>query len=301
MKFKLRISALGSFPEVNINEEKFQSLSRSSEILKAAMAIEEKYELIISNFLDLEKESLLVSSNSMIRKGNDYAEFFDIRSTFNRRIVNLLTSTKLYIDQIQQHVKICNPELVENVKNELTKEYDDIFEYRFMEALRNYVQHRGLAVHLTSHPMRWLEKVDVNLLEFQTKIYAQKNILEVDRAFKKKVVLEMPEKVELIMASRKYIGAISRVHSFIRKNIEDVVSSSRELIDSEIKNYKNLNGGDSTGLCAVCIQENDQCEDVIERVPLFLSWDDVRVGLVKKNSCLSNLEKRYVSGNYYDA
>lgn len=295
MQFKLKIWALGSFPEIEISNEQFQSLYQSAEILKAAMAIEEKYELVISNFLDLEKDSLAVSSDYMVRRNNNYSEFFDIRSTFNRRIVNLLTSTKLYIDQIQQHVKICAPELTDSVNNEFSKEYDTLFEYRFMEALRNYVQHRGLAVHLVSHPAKWIED-DGRLLEFQTKIYTQKTNLEGDKAFKKSVVLEMPNKVELILSSRKYISAISRVHSFIRSNIDTVVKSSRDLIESTINQYEDANDGESIGLCAVSFEADGQLDNIIERVPLFLSWDDVRIELTNRNRCISNLEKRYVSG-----
>ncbi|EMH3447920.1 hypothetical protein V6H34_005139 [Vibrio harveyi] len=295
MQFKLKTWALGSFPEIEISNEQFQSLYQSAEVLKAAMAIEEKYELVISNFLDLEKDSLAVSSDYMVRRSNNYSEFFDIRSTFNRRIVNLLTSTKLYIDQIQQHVKICNPELTACVKNEFSKEYDTLFEYRFMEALRNYVQHRGLAVHLVSHPAKWIED-DESLLEFQTKIYSQKTNLEGDKAFKKSVALEMPDKVELILSSRKYISAISRVHSFIRSNIDTVVKSSRDLIESTINQYQDINDGESIGLCAVSFEADERLDNIIERVPLFLSWDDVRIELTNRNRCISNLEKRYVSG-----
>ncbi|EIZ1345069.1 hypothetical protein MOU86_004586 [Vibrio parahaemolyticus] len=295
MQFKLKTWALGSFPEIEISNEQFQSLYQSAEVLKATMAIEEKYELVISNFLDLEKDSLAVSSDYMVRRSNNYSEFFDIRSTFNRRIVNLLTSTKLYIDQIQQHVKICNPELTACVKNEFSKEYDTLFEYRFMEALRNYVQHRGLAVHLVSHPAKWIED-DESLLEFQTKIYTQKTNLEGDKAFKKSVALEMPDKVELILSSRKYISAISRVHSFIRSNIDTVVKSSRDLIESTINQYQDINDGESIGLCAVSFEADGRLDNIIERVPLFLSWDDVRIELTNRNRCISNLEKRYVSG-----
>lgn len=295
MQFKLKTWALGSFPEIEISNEQFQSLYQSAEVLKAAMAIEEKYELVISNFLDLEKDSLAVSSDYMVRRSNNYSEFFDIRSTFNRRIVNLLTSTKLYIDQIQQHVKTCNPELTACVKNEFSREYDTLFEYRFMEALRNYVQHRGLAVHLVSHPAKWIED-DESLLEFQTKIYTQKTNLEGDKAFKKSVALEMPDKVELILSSRKYISAISRVHSFIRSNIDTVVKSSRDLIESTINQYQDINDGESIGLCAVSFEADGRLDNIIERVPLFLSWDDVRIELTNRNRCISNLEKRYVSG-----
>ncbi|ENX3946256.1 hypothetical protein ACFO1C_001582 [Photobacterium damselae] len=289
MDFKLATWGLGSFPEIEINEKQFQSLCQENKVLKAAMAIEEKYELIISNYLELEKDSLSISSSNMLRRSNNYSEFFDVRSTFNRRIVNLLTSTKLYLDSIYQHVKVCNLDLANIIKLKTNKEYDSVFEYRFMEALRNHVQHYGLAVHLIKKNSSWIEHDDSRLLEFKTKIYTQKSDLENDKTFKKLILNEMPDKVELILSSRKYIGSISRIHECIRVNIDCVVKSSRDLIETTIKEYEDINGGESTGLYAIKTINND-------RVPLFLSWDDVRLELIDKNPCIANLENRYVSG-----
>lgn len=291
---------LGGHHEVDITRDKFNTLLNSTEILKASMAIEEKYELVISNFLELEKDCLAVSAEYMIRCGQGYSSFFDIRSLFNRRLVNLLTSTKLYTDQIQQHVKECEPNLVEFVKKSFSEEYDSLFEYRFMEALRNYVQHRGLAVHITSHPSKRTNDIEPSFMEFQTKIYTKKSELEGDSAFKKLVFNEMPDKVELFSAVRKYIGAISRVHELIRKNIDGVASSARDKVESTIKEYAGVNAGNVVGLCAVKYEPNGHLdkihEKIHEKIQVHLSWDDVRLQLISKNRSISNLEKRYVSG-----
>ncbi|CAH7440518.1 conserved hypothetical protein [Vibrio chagasii] len=298
MRYRIQTLAMGTFPEIEIDQEKFESLQKSRDILNAAMAIEEKYELLISNYLELEKDVLSVTAEYMIRPSRDYSEFFDIRSVFNRRIVNLLTSTKLYIDQIQQHVKVCNLDLVEDVKNEFKKEYGSEFEFRFMEALRNYVQHRGLAVHLTSHPAKWVEQCESDLLEFKTKIYTKKVELEGDKAFKKLVYQEMPEKVDLLLSTRKYVGAISRVHSFIRKGVEVQINAARTLVSDVLDEYSTLNNGIIIGVTAVAYEPGESLDNIVEKVPLLLLWDDVRLELVSKNSCVSNLEKRYVSGAY---
>lgn len=158
MFYQLRIHATGKYPEIEIDEVKFCSIVEARNVLSAAMAVEEKYELLVSNYIELEKELLKVAADDMIYRDRDYSVFFDIRLLFNQRLVNLLTSSRLYIDQIQQHIKTCLPNDLEasiNVKGFFSKEYDAHFEYQFMEALRNFVQHRGLAVHSTNHSSRW--------------------------------------------------------------------------------------------------------------------------------------------------
>ena len=109
MKYTMCVWALGSYPEIEITQARFDEIKHARRCLSGALAIEEKYELLLSNYLDLERECLNITSNNMVRQTKRYEDFFDTRLLFNRKIVNLLTSTKLYIDQIQQHVKACLP------------------------------------------------------------------------------------------------------------------------------------------------------------------------------------------------
>jgi hypothetical protein len=254
MKYFLRIWALGRNPEIVIDEKQFNDLKQAKNLLSEALAIEEKYELLISNYLDLEKECLNITSEYMVKNATTYADFFDIRLTLNRRIVNLLTSTKSYIDQIQHHAKACipaNAEIAKNVKSLFSNEYDLHFEYRFMEALRNYVQHRGLAVHSTSSGGKRISQDNDHMREFRTSLYTLKSEVEFDPAFKANVTAEMPDKVNLMYAARVYVSSISKVHREIRNMITDNSQAAREMISHSINEYATINNGISLGLHAI--------------------------------------------------
>ncbi|UTW49610.1 hypothetical protein [Bacterioplanoides sp. SCSIO 12839] len=300
MYYKLRVHAAGAYPELDIDETTYREICEAKEVLYAAMAVEEKYELLLSNYLELEKESLSVAADDMLYGFKDYSGFFDVRLTFNQRVVNLLTSTRLYVDQIKQHVKACLPDDLEaerTVKQYFSNEYDQQFEYRFMEALRNYVQHRGLAVHSTSHSSRRTSSGSDGLMEFGIKLFSHRSEFENDSTFKRPVLREMPDKVDLIGAARKYVESISDCHIQIRDLISDSVAGARAIISGAISKYSAVNNGDCIGLAAQKYQESKPIERLVETVPILLDWDDVRLKLVSKNKRLTNLSKRCVTSN----
>lgn len=291
---------MGKYPEIKIDEVKYCSIYEARNTLSAAMAIEEKYELLISNYIELEKEVLKATADNMIYRDRDYSDFFDVRLLFNQRLVNLLTSCRLYIDQIQQHIKTCLPNDLDasnKVKCYFSKEYDSHFEYQFMEALRNFVQHRGLAVHSTSHSSRWTSLEDDGLMEFRIKLFTHKGEVDNDKAFKKAVSKTMDEKVELLSASRRYIESLNHCHIQIRELISKAVCNARETIESVISEYGEVNSGDCNGLMALKYKESSPHNELKDKISIMLDWDDVRIKLVDKNNKLTNLNKRYVSSN----
>lgn len=239
-KFFLRIDALGQFPELEIDQARFEQLKASRPVLSHALAIEEKYEIIISNFLELEREATNASISEMVRNYFEYKDFFDVRLALNIRLVNLLTAVRLYIDQLSSHICACIPS-DESVKTEVKKifstEYDGSFEYRFMEALRNHIQHSGIPVHRISSGAKWTD-LDDGLLEYSIFFCSQKKELLLDDGFKKHVLNEMPDEVNLRSAIRSYIEAISRIHKQAREKIETVVCSARFCLNRAIQDYR---------------------------------------------------------------
>lgn len=294
MKYILRIHALGEFPEIDLDVNEFEEVKRSRETLANGLAIEEKYEIFVSNYLEFEKELLEFAALSMVRNPYDYEDFFRVRTEFNRRIVNILTAARLYVDQLLQHVKVILPDkfnVEEEIKNLFSKEYEECFEYRFMEALRNYVQHRGIPVHWTqfNHSRRDSEEEPRFMVSME--VGSSKDRLQ-DPKFKKEVFNETPAQIDLKMATRKYVESISRVHSNARKLIEQSVEKARAVIENARASYQKVYTESLTGLCAICRNENDELDDTI---PLLLDWDDIRVRLITRNSELVNLSKQYVS------
>lgn len=297
-KYFLRIAALGKFPELEIDQTRFEELKASCQILLHALAIEEKYEIIISNFLEVEREATNASVSEMVRNQIEYKDFFDIRMALNIRLVNLLTAVRLCTDQLSSHICACIP-LDDNLKAEVkaffSTEYDASFEYRFMEALRNHVQHSGIPVHRISTGSKWTELED-GLIEYSLYFGAQKKELSGDDSFKKLVLVEMPDEVNLRSAVRTYIESISRIHKQAREKIKLIVDSARMSLDRAIKDYMVRYGKEPVGLYAYEYQGKEKVNEVL----VLTKWDDIRIKLVKRNSELVNLRKRYVTSQAHD-
>lgn len=298
MQYSIKILSLSEYPELKIDEAKFIELKEAKECLSELLAFEEKYELLLSNYLELEKECLAITAENMIYNNARYSNFFEIKLLFNLRIVNLLTTTRLYLDQLQQHTNACNGDI--DVKTFFSFEYDNNFEYRFMEALRNYVQHRGLAVHLTSMDSNWTSMDDDGEMQFRTRIFTKKDEVEKDKAFKKSVADEMPNKVDIIYAARSYVESISKVHCRIREILSEAANKSRQIIEETILEYEKINNGKSIGLSVILSTYNGKFDEILDKFYITLEWDNIRLELEKKNQSLVNLKKRFVSSSVYD-
>ena len=295
MKYILRKAVLGNVPEIEISESEYFDLQKARNTLSNALEIEEKYEIVISNYLDFEQEILNATTKYMIREHLDYSDFFQVRLGLNVKLVNLLTAVRLYVDQLNQNITECLDDKLsakDDVKKLFSKEYDENQYYRFMEALRNYVQHRGIPVHWTQQNTRWTSLEDDGLLEYSIELSAQRSYLKEDKKMKKSVLAEMDDKVDLKAATRSYVESISRVHDSARTMISDSTDCSRKLIEETHRRYSKEYSDSLVGLSAYKWDSNKQ----IASIPLLLDWDDVRVSLQKRNRKLINLSKRYATG-----
>ena len=295
MKYILRKVVLGKVPEIEITSEEYAKLKTAKNILSNALAIEETYEIVIRGYIDFERQILDTITIHMVRNPFDYKDFFEERLGLNIRLLNLLTACRLYIDKLPQNVRECIPNVSDSneiVKKFRSKEYDGNKEYRFMEALRNYAQHRGIPVHWAQGCSRWTSLEDDGLMEYSIELASLRSKLEKDSEFKKEILDEMEEKVDLIVATRSYIESLSNVHESVRITIDESVTTARKLIEGACSRYASVNSGNVLGLSA-CKKSN--CR-LIDPIPLLLDWDDVRVKLQQQNPKAINLKKRYVTG-----
>lgn len=280
---------------IEISEAKYIELRKSRKILSNSLAIEEIYEIVVSNYLEFEQEILKLTTSHMIRKELIYPSIFNIRVELNKRLVNILTAIRSYIDSVTHNVSDCfedKEDSLAKVKKIFSIEYDRNNYYQFMEAFRNYVQHRGLAIDLIRHNSHWTSHDEDGLLEYSLDISADKSRLMSDEKMKKKAMNEMGDKIDLKMAVRHYIESISYVHDSIRNLIASPVEIARKEIEEEINLFKNKFGNKST-VIRVCKMDGKK---QIEVFPLFLEWDDVRQSLQIRNKKFVNLSKRYVTG-----
>lgn len=291
----IRQNILSNAPKLPLNDDQFEELAEARVVLNAAFALEESYDLLIGNYIEVEKELLLAAASDAVRDLDDYQDSFKLRSTINRRVVNLLTATRLYLDQAPQRLKNCavDPDSARaEFKLRASEHYDGFFNYRFLEALRNHVQHCGLAVHRVTQGRKSIGEGAGHAIEISVKPFVQKKYLETDGAFKRKILKEMPEEVMLTLSIREYLQCIGNLHTLVRSHFADRVSKSRQLISAQISRYANENDDATIGLTAFRINSRGKQESL----PLFLNWDDVREKLVLRNSGLVGLGRHFVTG-----
>jgi hypothetical protein len=294
-----KINGVGT-PEIEITEEDYAGYKESRAVLVNCLAIEESYEVLISNYLSLEKCILCAAADSMVRVPAGYPDLFDLHLALNIHLVNLLTAARSYVDQLPRHVKKCVPHssnataVVESI---LSKEYDKKFEYRFMEALRNSAQHCSLPIHWTSQGYGWTD-IDKNgiqdhsRLEYYIELAATKSLLKEDGAFSKKVLDESPDRIDLKVATRGYIESLSEAHATVRELIKEPVQKSRLMFQEAHNQYRSGYAESIIDLSACMIRG----QEPVETIPLLLEWDDVRIKLQNRNGKLINLKKRNVTG-----
>lgn len=295
MKYLLRIHAFGKYPEIEIDKDRYVSICTAKETLLNGLEMEEKYEIFVSNYLALEEKILERAVQSMARNPHDYEDFFEVRMEFNIRMVNLLTAARLYKDQLHRHVRAIVPE-VSNIKQEVedlfSKEYDQNQQFRFMEELRNYVQHKGIPVHWTQHNAYSDGTGPDRQLIYSMELASQKEYLREDKKFKKKVLEELPDKIDLKIATRSYVESMSRVHSAARKFVEKRLEASRSILECARDEYQKIHPEKFIGLSAMSFEGNQ----IVDSKSILLDWDDIRLKLTRLNSELVNLTKRYVTG-----
>lgn len=295
MSTYIRKNVIGSALQIPISDTQFEAITQARAVLAAAFALEECYDLLIGNYVEVEQELLAATVSNVVRDIAEYQDFFELRSTINRRVVNLLTTTRLYLDQAPQRLSDCAVDSITaraEFKKRTNEHYDVFFGYRFLDALRNHVQHCGLAVHNVGLNSKWIGEGDGCELQHTIQPFAQRRYLSADDGFKKNILDEMPESVILTHVIREYLQCIGNLHKLVRGHVKDRVTAARETIQEHLSKYAAASNSTTLGLTA--FRTNSQGQQ--ESVPLLLDWDDVRLKLFSRNSDLVGLGRHVVTG-----
>lgn len=296
MKYQIRNFNSDNNSGIVITFEDFSNITKAREALSIAFLIEQEYEVLIDSYVDFEKEIVNASIDSVMFIPLGYYDRYKYFVRFNKLLINFVTSARLYIDHTKHNISSFNKSYrIEaiNISNFFSEQYNTHNEYRFMEALRNHIQHRGLPVDSISANI-WVEdykKTDSNILH-TFDIYAEMKKLK-ENNFKKAALSGLDEKINFKPMIRRYVECLSEIHLHIRSQISDAVLSARKLIEDFILKYKEYSNDNIIQLEAV---ELDKTDNVIQSVPLMLEWDDVRIKLSIKNRFQKNLFKRHVTG-----
>lgn len=164
-----------------------------------------------------------------------------------------------------------------------------------MEALRNYVQHRGFPIHICSYHTKRIE--NEGKYQFLYTLTPQINIEELqnNKKFKKSVLQEMKilgENIDIKPVTRKYIESIGKLHEITRKMLSEDITSWQNNICSVIHKFKMKYGDDLVGLAAVSVEDNGNYNESTQLVKEFVNR---RLELERKNSTFKELSSKYAT------
>jgi len=191
VKFGLTRRVLGSSSFLAITESEFNALVSAKAGLLSTLFVEEKFDLLVENYLELENSLLDSTARFMVHRDHDYKSLQVERNQFNRRLVNLLSACRSYVDYAKHYIHVVlatDSSAIAQIETAFSKHYDACLGYRVMEALRNFVQHRGFPIHAISYPSKWQGEGKRSKLMFGLSIFTKTTYLREDERFKESVL-----------------------------------------------------------------------------------------------------------------
>ncbi|MCR9953998.1 hypothetical protein NB541_01135 [Vibrio parahaemolyticus] len=274
--YYLKRNVLGKVPKIELTEKEFLEIQNAKKTLRCALAIEEKFEILLSNLKELEGEIAKETSSNQALMSVSYTGPFSFRILLERRLANLLTSTKTYVDQVPSNVRdsfVESTGILEEVKKYFCDAYDSSIDYRVMEMLRNHVQHNGIAIHSVQHN---LKRTD-NGMKNEVLALSKKSELVQNRRNKRATLNEIHDSINLLGSCQEYVAKLTEVHRKIRDKVGPNTLEARLVFEKAIDRYKQQ-GGDPLGLNAF-----HETKDESVLVSIFLEFDDIRINLHAKN------------------
>jgi hypothetical protein len=296
MKYEITRRVINEKTFVEVTEAEFRDAKAAKAKLMHALFIEEKLDYVLGNFREFERQLLDAALDNVLFSEPTWSESVARVHTISRRIVNLLTVCRLYLDQVEHHVREVygdgSPE-VKSLKEKRKEEYEAHLGYRVMEALRNHVQHRGLPVD----SVRW-HSATVDASPDSPARHTATPWIRVaslaDSKFKRRVLAElhaMGDTVDLKPLIREYVASIGAIHATVRKRMKQDTTAWEGVLKSILDRFKAA-GGNADRVEVVAIDETDGYVDYVDVLEDL--WKRRRQ-LERNNHYLTHFTKHFVT------
>lgn len=299
MRYGITLLIMGDHPFLEISKEQYDDISKAKTLLLHALHIEDKFDILLHNYAEVEVELLSRAFGEILFEASSWTESIGKLHVIGRRIINLLTTCRLYLDQIEHN--FCEQfgkksQVFVDLKAAKSKEYESYFGYRAMETIRNYVQHRGFPVHRVRLNSERIDTTGRSLIRHVAIPEVSVKTLELDGNIKPSVLAEMRTKgqyIDLRPLVREYLSSISRIHEFIRNKLKPLNSHSESVLARAQEAYKQQDGRD--GLVGLAAVVEDDTGAVIDKVEIFDDFIKRRKMLMDKNRSVSYCAGHFVT------
>lgn len=276
------------FTESEIKDSDFFELQNARNTLRKVLDNESLFDQLIESYVDV-KAAMYESSlkNLADNSEHDFLKSYSYRSKLNRLFFNTLNLSKLYLDKSFHSTK--NTSFIKrltknNELHQLLSNFRDGIstkEYRLGCQMRNYVQHYALPVDGYTTGVRHNYRSDNSLSVFH--VLLDKNKLKSSRNVTSEVLDLFENTIDFHDVMDGYIYAISQIHMYSRKLINEFVIRQKSFIEE--KENEIIDAHHSSGCYIVNKETNDTY------FHLGIKWFDVAEHLMNKNSHAINFKR----------
>lgn len=299
--YGLAIGALGSSSFLNLSLTEYEEILSAKALLPEVLALEEKYDVLVSNYLDLEKTLNALAADHLIRADFDYQSMNDCRVLINQRVQNLLSASKAYLDHGAHHASTLESnikDLALEFKKLCSREYDTRLGYRVGEALRNHAQHRDFPIGGFSTGGGWIkrsggEEVLLHSIAIRLDVDGMREGKKTKPAVMKEIE-GIGDKADARPLLRDYLAGLNAVHLSVREKVESTVTHAEGVIRNATEQFKVKFPSEKSavGLAAV---EREQSGKWISSTYLIPQMIERRHLFLRRNGSLAKLRQWHVS------
>jgi len=299
MRYGLTRLVLGDHQFLEIPREQFGRVVAARQIVIDLLQIEEKFVFLIDNFRELEADALSNTLQNATLPSRPWSEMISDIHLFNRRIINLLTTCRVYLDHTPHHLSSIFPDddtVKAELKQQLSQRYDASLAYRLLEALRNYVQHRGLPLSGIRRNNRIIDPDNRQSgTEHTIEFNIDRNRLIDDPKFKRAIADELQQmdgRIDIRPMIREYVALLADAHQELRKRLDATLTSASNTVSDTIAQYSQ---GDAQLEVALYVVEEDEQQQVTQKFYLDRNPAKRHREIVGRYSHLSSITRQYIT------
>lgn len=284
--------------EARIPEALYLEARRCHRAIKAYVVIETQFDMLMDNYVELETETLSHALKSGVFLRRSESEIRHQNSLVERRLLNFLATCQQYLDHTKSELaraKLGKKDEYLTFEENVSLEHKSNRDFRIVRALRNYVQHEGLAAGLRisyrrddSQPDRKLVAVCSIPMLNPTVLIRDKNLTGDDREY----LASATDGLDIRPLVRGFMESIGRIHLALRASRKPNLDNWDELSEKCLRLLSLSQWSDTGGYLYFTSQSEDR---VVERIVFFPGMTDYREELERKNSLLGNFKDIFVT------
>ncbi len=281
-----------------IDRNRYEEICDARKKLFKSLAIEDTWDTLLANYVDLESFLLDDSVKSIVYSSHGWGEIHHRLISINRFVSNLLASAVSYFDHVKRNLTEIygrgSPELQEWEKS-VESEKENSIQLRSLWFLRNISQHADIVAKNVS----WKHSADKMRNFFQTRTipYLDLSKIEPNRREEKAILASLrglEGEVEVKLVIRGAIDSIGATHLILRQIQNRKIEEWQRTIDNAIIYFQTVNQEKETvGLVATGMKGDGT---LTGRQDLFREFIEYRKTLERKNFLPCGFSKRFASG-----